>query len=396
MAGPTYTPIELLARLVAFDTTSHKSNLGIIAFIEDYLLQHGVTSRRITTPDGQKAALFATIGPEDQPGVALSGHTDVVPVGGQTWTSDPFILRHDDGKLYGRGACDMKGYLACMLAAVPDFTQRSLKMPIHLAFSYDEEVGCLGVRPIIAEFGKSLPTPLAVLVGEPTSMQVVDAHKGPVRWQVDVSGRAAHSSMAHLGVNAITYASRLIGELERMEADLKITSRNDRFTPPYATLQVTMLEGGTANNIIPVFCRFGFEVRSLPGVDIDGIERRLLTFADIDCIPQMRAVAPEAGIKIARTNTVPPFIAAQQSLALSLALQLTGQNETYTVSYATEAGLFQDGGAPSIVCGPGDIAQAHTADEWIAESELVKCMGFMTRLAQWAEVSAPPFTIRTA
>lgn len=385
MAGPQYTPIELLARLVAFDTTSHKSNLGIIAFIEDYLLQHGVVSQRIVTPDGLKAALFATIGPQDKAGIALSGHTDVVPVGGQTWTSDPFTLRQESGKLYGRGACDMKGYLACMLACVPDFKRRNLQSPIHLVFSYDEEVGCLGVRPVIAEFSKTLPTPRAVFVGEPTNMQVVDAHKGPVRWQVDVAGRAAHSSMAHLGVNAITYGARLIAELGRMEADLKITSRNDRFMPPYATLQVTMLEGGTANNIIPIYCRFGFEVRSLPGVDIDGIERRLRSFAETQCIPEMQQTAPEANITITRMNTVPPFIAQKESLALTLALQLTGQNETHTVSYATEAGLFQDGGAPSIVCGPGDIAQAHTADEWIEEAEIAKCMGFMTRLADWAQ-----------
>lgn len=384
MAGPTYTPIELLARLVSFDTTSHKSNLGIIAFIEDYLLQHGVTSRRIPTADGQKAALFATVGPDGE-GVALSAHTDVVPVGGQNWTSDPFTLRADGGRLYGRGACDMKGYLACMLASVPDFKRRNLKTPIHLAISYDEEVGCLGVRPMIAEFNKTLPTPRAVFVGEPTNMQVVDAHKGPVRWQVDIAGRAAHSSMAHLGVNAITYGSRLITELERIEADLKITSRNDRFTPPYATLQVTTLEGGTANNIIPVYCRFGFEVRSLPSVDVDAIEQRLRKFAETQCIPQMQQVASEAGITITRMNTVPPFIAQAGSLALTLALQLTDQNDTHTVSYATEAGLFQDGKAPSIVCGPGDIAQAHTADEWIAESEIEKCMAFMERLAAWAE-----------
>ena len=385
MAGPTYTPIELLARLVAFDTTSHKSNLGIVAFIEDYLLQHGVTSRRIVTPDGQKAALFASIGPEHVSGVCLSGHTDVVPVGGQTWTIDPFTLRQADGKLYGRGACDMKGYLACMLAAVPDFKARALKTPIHLAFSYDEEVGCLGVRPIIAEFAKTLPTPRAVLVGEPTNMRVVDAHKGPVRWQVEVTGRAAHSSMSHLGVNAITYGARLIAELERIEADLRISSRNDHFVPPYASLQVTTLEGGTANNIIPIYCRFGFEVRSLPGVDVDAIEQRLRNYAQKLLMPEMQQIGPECGIAITRVNTVPPFFAKQGSLALTLALQLTGQNETYTVSYATEAGLFQDGGAPSIVCGPGDIAQAHTADEWLAESEIEKCMAFMRRLADWAE-----------
>ena len=385
MRGPIYTPVELLARLVSFDTTSHKSNLALVAFVEDYLLQHGVVSTRVTAADGEKASLFATIGPAGEGGVALSGHTDVVPVDGQTWDSDPFQLRAADGKLYARGSSDMKGFLACVLAAVPGYNQRTLKTPIHIAFSYDEEIGCIGVRPMLAEFGKTLPTPRMVIVGEPTSMRVVDAHKGPVRWQVDVTGRAAHSSMAHLGVNAITYATRLIAELERIEADLKVSSRNTRFDPPYATLQVTKLEGGTASNIIPVSCRFGFEVRALPGLDINGIEQRLRRFADTACLPDMRAVAGEAAITITRTNNVPPFGADAQSDVVALTLKLTGQNETHTVSYATEAGLFQDAGAPSIVCGPGDIAQAHTANEWIAETELAKCMAFLERLGAWAE-----------
>ena len=190
--------------------------------------------------------------------------------------------------------------------------------------------------------------------------------------------------MSHLGVNAITFAARMIAELERMETDLKITSRNDRFNPPFATLQVTKLEGGTANNIIPIFCRFGFEVRALPSVDIDGIERRIRTFAETNCLPEMLRVADEAAISILRANTVPPFAATPDSEATSLALKLTGQNGTHTVSYATEAGLFQDAGSASIVCGPGDIAQAHTPDEWIADSEINKCMGFMARLADWA------------
>ena len=384
MPGPTSTPAELLSRLVAFDTTSHKSNLPIVDFIEDYLTRHGVTSARVTSDDGLKANLFATIGPPGTSGVALSGHTDVVPVDGQSWDSDPFTLRAHGGRLYGRGACDMKGFLACVLAAVPDFKRAELKTPIHIAFSYDEEVGCLGVRPMIAEFGARIPTPRFVIVGEPTSMQVVDAHKGPVRWQVEVTGRAAHSSMAHLGVNAITYAARLISELARIEAELKISTRDDRFDPPFVTLQVTKLEGGTANNIIPIFCRFGFEIRALPGLDIDGLESRLRAFADTECMPEMRAVADEAAITITRANTVPPFAADPNSEITALALQLTGHNRTHTVSYATEAGLFQGGGAPAIVCGPGDIAQAHTPNEWIAASELDKCMAFLERLTLWA------------
>jgi acetylornithine deacetylase len=215
-------------------------------------------------------------------------------------------------------------------------------------------------------------------------MQVVDAHKGPVRWQVTVKGRAAHSSMSPLGVNAITYAARLIGELERIEADLK-AARDERFDPPFATLQVTSIEGGTASNIVPIVCRFGFDVRALPNLDPASIEGRLRRFAETRCLPEMRAIAPEAEIEIRQTNAVPPFGADRNSEVVALALKLTGQNQTYGVSYATEAGLFQDSGAPAVVCGPGDISQAHTANEWIAESELAKCMDFLERLAAWAE-----------
>jgi acetylornithine deacetylase len=383
--GQSQTAAELLASLVAFDTTSHRSNLAIIDFIEDFLAQHGVAARRVVSSDGEKSSLYATLGPDGEGGVALSGHTDVVPVDGQTWTSDPFTLRAADGRYYGRGTADMKGFIAAVLAATPDFKRRKLRTPIHYAFSYDEEIGCVGVRPMIAELGKNLPKPRMVIVGEPTSMQVIDAHKGPVRWHVEVIGRAAHSSMAPLGVNAITYAARLVAELERIEADLKKTVRNARFDPPYPTLQVTKLAGGTASNIIPINCTLGFEVRALPELDPDDIERRLRHFADTQCLPEMRAIAPEADITITRTNSVPPFGADRASDVVALALKLTGQNETHTVSFATEAGLFQDAGAPAVICGPGDIAQAHTADEWIAESEIDKCMRFLSRLGDWAE-----------
>lgn len=385
MQSPTHGTQELLARLVAFDTTSHKSNIEIQRFIEDYLAQHGVTCELIASEDGAKVNLFATIGPGDRPGVALSGHTDVVPVTGQAWDSDPFHMIEKDGRLYGRGTTDMKGFLACVLAAVPDFNRRNLKTPIHLAFSYDEEIGCVGVRPMIARLGKTLPKPRMVVVGEPTSMTVVDAHKGPVRWQVTVSGRAAHSSMAPLGVNAIHYASAIIGELKRIEQDLKTTTRDDRFDPPYATLQVTEIDGGTASNIVPVTCAIGFEIRATPGLDVDAIEARLQDFVSEDCLPEMRTIAPEADIDIRTSNRVPPFGADRSSEVVTLAMKLAGHNSTHAVSYATEAGLFQDGGAPSVVCGPGDIAQAHTANEWIAISELEKCSAFLKRLADWAE-----------
>jgi acetylornithine deacetylase len=389
MQGPSYSAPELLARLVRFDTTSHKSNLPLIRFVEDYLAQHGVASQLVPTPDGSKASLYATVGPAAVPGIALSGHTDVVPVEGQSWTSDPFVLAERDGRLYGRGAADMKGFLACVLAAVPDLLQRRLTVPVHLVFSYDEEIGCLGVRPLIAELGGRLVRPRLVIVGEPTSMSVVDAHKGPVRWQVIVKGRAAHSSMAPLGVNAISVAGRLIAELARIEDELKAAPRDERFDPPYATLQVTRIEGGTATNIVPVACRFDFDIRALPGVDIAAIDRRLRTFAEKECVPAMRRVAPEAGVDIAITNEVPPFAAGESSEAVALALHLAGQNETHAVSYATEAGLFQAAGSPAVVIGPGDIAQAHAADEWIAKDQLERCMGFLTRLADWAERGKP-------
>ena len=290
----------------------------------------------------------------------------MVPVAGQGLDTDPFKLVERDGKLYGRGTCDMKGYLACALAMVPDLKARKLEMPFHIAFSYDEEVGCTGVRPMIAELGKTLPLPRMVFVGEPSKMAVVDAHKGPARWRVELTGRAAHSSMPHYGVNAIAYAGRLIGELLRMEEELKASTRNPRFDPPWTTMQVTQIEGGTASNVVPVPCWFGWETRALPGFDPMTLDRRLKAFAAETCLPEMRRVAPEADIRIMVTNRVPAYAADTKSGIVPLTLKLAGQNETLAVSYCTEAGLFQDGGAPAIICGPGDIAQAHTANEFVA------------------------------
>jgi len=385
MSPSVDTAKELLARLVAFDTTSSKTNIPLIEFVEAYLAGYGIESRRVPTPDGLKASLFASIGPNEAGGVALSGHTDVVPVAGQSWDTDPFTLIERDGKLYGRGSCDMKGYLACALAMVPDLKRRKLSVPFHLAFSYDEEIGCTGVRPMIAELGKTLPQPRYVFVGEPTTMTVVDAHKGPVRWRVEVTGQAAHSSMPHLGVNAIAYAGRLLAELARMEEELKTSTRNPRFDPPWTTLQVTQIEGGTASNIVPVPCWFGWETRALPGFDPMTLDRRLKAYAAEKCLPEMRRAAPEADIKIAASNSVAAFAADAKSGIVPLTLKLAGQNDTFAVSYCTEAGLFQDGGAPAVVIGPGDIAQAHTPNEFIRIEELAKCLTFLGRLADWAE-----------
>jgi acetylornithine deacetylase len=385
MAASVAAAKDLLARLVAFDTTSHKSNMPIVRFVEGYLRRHGVDCTLVPTPDGEKGSLFATIGPAGVGGIALSGHTDVVPVDGQAWSTDPFTLIERDGRLYGRGACDMKGYLACVLAMVPEFKARKLATPIHIAFSYDEEVGCTGVRPMIAGLGASLPRPRMVLVGEPTSMTVVDAHKGPMRWSVQLTGRAAHSSMPHLGVNTITYAGHLLGELARIEAELEEASRDDRFDPPYTTLQVTQMVAGNASNIVPASCWFGWEIRRLPGFDGTALDARFRRFAEECCLAPMRQAAPEAAIAIEIVNEVPAFAAHPASEAVPLALKLAQQNDTFAVCYATEASLFQAAGAPAVVCGPGNIAQAHTPDEYLEVAELEKCLAFLGRLADWAE-----------
>ncbi len=375
---------DILDKLVSFDTTSRNSNIPLITYVEDYLTAHGVESHRVPDETGQKSSLFATIGPPDVPGVGLSGHTDVVPVDGQDWDTDPFRLTEKDGRLYGRGACDMKGFLACVMAAVPDFKQRSLKVPLHIVFSYDEEIGCTGVRPMIDEFGGRLTRPRMVIVGEPTSMTVVDAHKGPVRWGVTITGRPAHSSMAPLGVNTISAAGELLAELAVMEEELKKSPYDERFDPPYTTLQVTEIRGGAASNIVPAETWFGWEIRGMPGVDPDEVEARFRAKAG-EVEGRMREKAPEAGIEIVRWNHVPAFAADPESEILSLALNLVGQNETHAVSYATEASLFHAAQSPSVVCGPGDIAQAHTPNEWIDKCELDKCMTFLGKLADWAE-----------
>jgi acetylornithine deacetylase len=385
MALPVTAVKELLTRLVAFDTTSHKSNIALIRFVEDYLGQHGVASVRVPTPDGQKASLFATIGPAGVGGIALSGHTDVVPVTGQSWDTDPFTLVERSGRLYGRGACDMKGFLACVLAMVPELRARKLASPVHIAFSYDEEVGCTGVRPMVAELGRTLPLPRMVLVGEPTTMAVVDAHKGPMRWVVKVTGRASHSAMPHLGVNAVTYAGVLLSELARIEEELKDLEPDPRFDPPYTTLQVTQIEGGRASNIVPAECWFGWEIRRLPGFDGEALDRRVRRFAEERCSLSMQRAAPETGVVIDLTNEVPPFRADSDSGVVPLALRLADQNATFAVCYATEASLFQGGGAPSVVCGPGNIAQAHTPNEFVEVAELEKCLRLLGRIADWAE-----------
>ena len=373
--------VDLLATLVAFDTTSAKSNIALIAFVEDYLKGHGIASTLVPSPDGAKADLFATIGPEGRGGIGLSGHSDCVPVEGQRWTSDPFTLTERDAKLYGRGTCDMKGFIACVIASVPLFMARALKEPVHIIISYDEEVGCTGVRPLIARLGSDLPRPRAVIVGEPTSMQVIDAHKRIDAYCTRVTGREAHSSLPGLGVNAISAAAALVAELDRIGADIASRQNDPRFEPPFSTVSVGTIKGGTATNIVPKSCEFRWQVRSLPDAPPAEVPRDLTAYAETALLPCMRQVAKGAAIDTENEGTVPAFVAAPGSDAVALALALTGAVGTSAVSYTTEAGLFEQAGCPAVICGPGDIAQAHAADEYVSLAQLDSCKAFLEGLA---------------
>jgi len=385
LAPQILNPKEMLEKLVAFDTTSVKTNIPLIAFVEGYLASHGIKSTRVPSENGIHTSLHAVIGPQGVPGIGLSGHTDVVPVEGQKWATDPFTLTQKGSRLYGRGSCDMKGFVACILAHVPAFKARKLKVPIHLLLSYDEEVGCTGVRPMIGELGNKLPAPRLVIVGEPTSMKVVDAHKSIHGFETHVRGKESHSGKPHLGVNAIMAAGQLIGELTRMDAELRARADGPRFDPPYTNIAVSMIDGGTARNITPKACNFSWMFRSVPATDVTEITDRFARFTEEEVLPAMREVYPEASIETVRMTEVPSLNAPEGSEAVSLALKLAEQNETFAVSYGTEGSLFEQAGFSSVVIGPGDISQAHAPDEFIEESELVACTAFLDKVADYAE-----------
>jgi acetylornithine deacetylase len=375
--------IDILRRLVAFDTTSRNSNLALIDFIEDYLDGLGIPSFRVDYETGKKTNLFATIGPEGAGGIVLSGHTDVVPVDGQNWSSDPFQVTERNGALYGRGTTDMKGFLAVALASAEAFAKTRLKRPIHLAFSCDEEVGCRGVRPLIQHLTQHLPRPAAVIVGEPTLMKVVNAHKTALSFDTEIVGHEAHSSVAHQGVNAIMVAGELLHELSRLADEYRgRAAPGSPFDPPYTTVHVGIIQGGTAKNIVPRRCSFVWETRLLPGENADEAPQSLRARGD-QLMAEMRKVSSDCGISIRLNNVVPGLELQPRSPAESLALYLAQENATGAVSYATEAGLFQQAGIPAIICGPGSIEQAHKPDEFIAISELRACEAFMMRLATY-------------
>ncbi|RDJ22348.1 acetylornithine deacetylase [Bosea caraganae] len=364
------TPKDMLAKLVSFNTESQRSNLDLIHWCRDYLASHGVESTIVPSPDGIKANLYATIGPKLPGGVVLSGHTDVVPVAGQDWTSDPWTLTERDGKLYGRGACDMKGFDAIALALVPEMLKAPLKRPVHIALSYDEEVGCFGARVMIDAMVKAGLQPSAVIVGEPSMMQVVTGHKGGTRMKTTVRGHAVHSSRVDIGVPAVMIAGQLIAwHSEVMEENKARTPNDNGFEPPYTTLHVGVVQGGTAVNITAEHCSFSHEVRVIPGdKDAAYVERYRARIAELDA--KMKAIAPETGITMEITSFTPPLGPEAQGEAEALSRRLTGDNGSHVVAYGTEGGLFQAAGWSTVVCGPGDIAQAHQPDEFITIEQL--------------------------
>lgn len=373
--------VDLASALIGFNSISSRSNLPVVDYIERYLAAYGVTSRRFPNADGTKAALFATIGPADRGGVCLSGHLDVVPVEGQPWSHDAFDARVVDGKLYGRGACDMKGFVAAALALVPELTKANLAVPVHLCFSYDEEVSCLGSVDVIAQFGLDLPRPILCIVGEPTLMEVVNAHKGLSTFTTIITGKAGHSSIPEAGVNAVFVAAKLLVELETIGQELRMhIDPTGQFTPPYSSVHVGKASGGIAVNTIPDSATIVWECRALPGFDIDTVADRLDRFAAEHLLPTMRQVAPGADIRTERLVNVPGLAAQPGSNLEHLVLSIVGQSSAQAVSYGTEAGHFQAAGVPTLVCGPGSIVQAHQADEWVSIEQLEACGDFLRRL----------------
>ncbi|MGF6573563.1 acetylornithine deacetylase [Paraburkholderia sp. GAS333] len=373
----------VLERLVSFATVSRDPNLELIAFVQQYLADHGVESELFHNDERTKANLYATIGPRDKGGIVLSGHTDVVPTDGQAWTVDPFRLTEKSGRLHGRGTADMKGYLASVLAAVPMLVARKLDMPVHLAFSYDEEVGCLGVRSMLADIQERAHKPRVCLIGEPTGMKPVLGHKGKLAMRCHVKGAACHSAYAPYGVNAIQYAAQLINRLEAIGDELTQSQYCDeRFDPPFSTVQTGVIKGGRALNIVPAECAFDFEVRSVPGFDANTVAERLQAYAQTELLQKMRKVQANTDIRLEPLNAYPGLATSPDSDAARLVAHLSGSDDFGTVAFGTEGGLFTNAGIPTVVCGPGSMDQGHKPDEFITVEQLQQCDAMLARLAQ--------------
>ncbi|MGH8788316.1 MAG: acetylornithine deacetylase [Cupriavidus necator] len=383
--------LEWTQRLVAYDTTSRHSNLGLIESVRDHFLAKGLKPHLSYNPAQDKANLFVTVPAADgntNGGIVLSGHTDVVPVDGQDWTTDPFKAVVRDGKLYGRGTCDMKGFIGTSLSLLPAILQARLREPVHYALSFDEEIGCMGAPYLLAELRDRGVTPGGCIVGEPTSMRVIVAHKGINAYRCCVRGQAAHSSLTPRGVNAIEYAARLICFIRDIADEFKANGPYDQaFDVPYTTAQTGTIQGGIALNTIPALCEFVFEFRNLPGVDPEAIYARIQAYANDVLLPKMRAEHADAGLTLSKVAAAPSLDVAEQEAITQLVRALTADRDTNKVAYGTEAGLFQRAGIPAVVCGPGDIQQAHKPDEFVSLEQLAACEAFLHKVVDSLRVA---------
>ncbi len=378
---------EWLAKLISFDTTSRNSNLSLIHAIQDDLAQYpGLLTRLTYDASGEKANLFCTIPAVDgntrQGGLILSGHTDVVPVDGQAWGTDPFCAEITSDRIVGRGACDMKGFIAVVLSLVPEFLKLKLKKPLHFAFSYDEEVGCHGAPILITDFQQQGIQPAACVVGEPTDMNIVIAHKGINSFHCQIKGRAAHSSLTPQGCNAIEYAAHLISWIRGLANQFKqLGPYDEHYDVSFSTMTTNQIQGGIALNIIPDTCEFSFELRTLPEVNPEHIFQQILRYINENLLLQMQKEYSDASIELVQTGGVPGFASSVDVALKKLVRTITNQKEKRKVSYATEAGIFEKAGIPTLICGPGNIAQAHRADEFVLLEQMELCGKFIRRLA---------------
>ena len=385
-ASPTPRALALAQTLVQFDTVSAHSNLALIDFVRDELRKLGVTSRLSYNADRTKANLFATLGEGKPAGLIVSGHTDTVPWDGQAWTDDPRSAKVRDGKLYGRGSADMKSFIAVALSQAEAFLNSPAPFAIHFAFSYDEEVGCFGVKELIADMREAGVAPLACIIGEPTGMVPAIAHKGVYRYRCCVRGKEAHSSLTPKSVNAIEMAARVVGHVrdmaERMERE---EPRYDGFDVPFSTASVGQFHGGIADNVVPRDAEFRYEFRDLPTADARAMQAQVVAYAR-SLEPKMQAVAPGTGFTFDTICEIPSFLGSRDDAVTQLALRLTGQDRTTLVAFGTEAGIFKNSGIPTVVCGPGSIEQAHQPDEYVSLEQLAKCEAFLAGLSQVREI----------
>ena len=378
--APSVHALQLIQSLVRMNTVSHNSNLALIHFVRDELQKSGVVSRLTFNADKTKANLFATLGEGKPAGIILSGHTDTVPWDGQDWTLDPLSATVRDGKLFGRGSCDMKGFIGMALAHAGDFLNSAAPFAVHLALSYDEEVGCMGVKELIADMKDAGIRPLACIVGEPTSMMPATAHKGVYRYKCCVRGKEAHSSLTPLSVNAIEMAARVVGKIRDMAEGFEASEpRYEGFDVPFSTASVGQFHGGIADNVVPRDAEFRYEFRNLPTADAYLMQKEVVAYA-ARVQPAMKNIAPEAGFSFETICEVPAFLGSASDAVTQLAQRLAGESRTTLVAFGTEAGLFKQAGIPTVVCGPGSITQAHQPDEFVSLEQLARCEDFMRRL----------------